>query len=79
MTGRPGDHIIITGENLMIPPYGSPTIYFTGVQSLEYSQMVRVTETEIEVIVPQNAVTGKIYVSNSRWVVTSDGDFEVIN
>ena len=79
MTGSPGAHIIITGENLMIPPYGSPTVYFTGVQSLEYSQTVRVTETEIEVIVPQNAVTGKIYVVNSRSVATSGGDFEVIN
>ena len=79
MTGKPGDHIIIAGENLMIPPYGFPTVYFTGVELLEFSQTVRVTETEIEVIVPQNAVTGKIYVRSSDLVATSDGDFEVIN
>jgi hypothetical protein len=73
--GKPGDHIIISGTNLPESGYG---VYFRSNNYLDYTNIVRATETEIEVIVPKGAITGKVVVYNSGRVAASPEVFEVI-
>lgn len=68
-SGKPGDHIFITGENFPVPPNDFVRVIF---QQGLIGQIVYATATQIEVIVPQTAVSGKIVVQGSRVVVSKD-------
>lgn len=73
--GRPGDHIVITGENFPIAPNDFVRVIF---QQGLLAQIVQNTSTKIEVIVPHTAVTGKIVVQSSRVAISKD-DFIIID
>jgi hypothetical protein len=75
---KPGDHIIITGENFMTNPENFIIVYFKGNPHVEYATVVESSNDQLEVIVPANAVTGKIAVESGR-IVISDTDFQVID
>lgn len=76
--GKPGDNIVITGKNLIGRLSNSAEVIFAGLQTLAYASMAAMpTENQIEVTVPQNAVTGKIYVSNGSKIAISEVEFEV--
>lgn len=78
LTGKPGDHIIITGENFITSPEDRAGVLFSGTPYPPTGQIVQLTPTLIEVIVPDQAVTGKILVVNGR-VAVSDSDFVVMD
>jgi hypothetical protein len=75
--GSPGDHVIITCKNLSSRSNSFTTIAFYSSQFLAYAQIVRQTDTELEVIVPPDAVTGKIFLMSDRQIVQSESDFVV--
>jgi hypothetical protein len=79
LRGKPGDHIIITGENFTTTSQSFPSVMFNGTPYPTSGQPVRITEHEMEVIIPSKAISGKIYVSNGGRVTVSDVSFEVIN
>lgn len=76
LTGKPGDHIIITGENFITSPESHASVTFTGTDHLIQAQIIEITPGRIEVIVPDMAVTGKVFVMNGR-IGVSDSDFVV--
>jgi hypothetical protein len=76
LTGKAGDHIIITGENFIESPDARANVIFPGTQNPVSGQILELTPTRIEVIVPDMAVTGKIVVLNGR-IAVSDSDFVV--
>jgi hypothetical protein len=78
MTGKAGDHIVITGENFVWPGGGYAGVLFRGLQNGVSAQIVESTATRIEAIVPEMAVTGKIIVLGGG-IAVSDSDFIVIN
>jgi hypothetical protein len=91
MTGKPGDHIVITGENFLVPPDGNTSVLFRGPErpfagpgpprtapSTVGGELVDLTPTRIEVIVPETAITGRILIFGGRLAV-SDSEFVVIN
>lgn len=78
MTGKPGDHIIITGENFLVPPEGYTSVGFRAPYGSISGQIVDLTPTRIEVIVPENALTGRILIFSGGLAV-SDSEFVVIN
>jgi hypothetical protein len=73
--GKPGDHIIISGINFTDTGYG---VTFRNDGSGERVEVVHISATEIEVIVPKGAITGKIAFYNHGRVVLSPEAFEVI-
>jgi hypothetical protein len=73
--GKPGDHIIISGLNFTDRAYG---VTFKNDGNWAHVEIVRIGETEIEVIVPQGAITGKIAFYNHGRVAVSPEAFEVI-
>jgi hypothetical protein len=73
--GKAGDHIILTGENFAADHL---SVSFKGEAYLLSARIVRSSEEQIEVIVPENATTGKIVVSVDGRVGISDTDFEII-
>jgi hypothetical protein len=76
--GKPGDRIVITGNNFIGNISNSGYVVFAGLQTPAYGIMTTTpTESQIEITVPQNAVTGKIYVSNGSKIAASDVEFEV--
>jgi len=75
LKGRPGDHVIITGENF---GDGFSYVIFHGIPYLTEGPLTRSTNGELEVIVPPKAISGKIYVSNGSKITASDVEFEVI-
>lgn len=75
-TGKAGDHIIITGENFITSPETRASVVFPGTQNPISGQILQLTATLIEVIVPDMAVTGKIAVINGR-IAVSASDFVV--
>jgi hypothetical protein len=79
LRAAPLDTVVISGENFLdvSPHYGS--VIFTASGALTYASPVRTTPNEIVVLVPRNAITGKIFVSNASWITPSDIEFEVIN
>jgi hypothetical protein len=76
--GKPGDHVIISGENFGENPSNYYTILFNGSQYPVYARSVSSSDTQIEVIVPETAITGKIYYQGRIGVAISDDEFEVI-
>ena len=74
--GKPGDHIIITGENFIASPNQYASVSFTGQQYPVHAQIVQLSSTQIEVIVPDQAITGNIIFQNGR-VAVSGSEFSV--
>lgn len=72
--GKIGDHVIVSGENLQ-----GGSVTFASNEHNVYGQTVRSSENEIEVIVPERAITGKIVVYTSGGAFMSYFDFEVVN
>ncbi len=79
-TGKAGDHIFIIGENFSTSPDDFLRVSFQTVQqqSRVEGQIVSATPTQLEVIVPPQAVTGKVTVFNGR-VAVSASDFTIAN
>jgi len=75
LKGRPGDHVIITGENF---GDGFSFVIFKGIPYLAEGSVMRSTNDELEVIIPPKAISGKIYVSNGSKITASEVEFEVI-
>jgi hypothetical protein len=75
--GRPGDHIVILGENFNT--YNSYVGFSSTNPFPVYVSPLSITKTSIEVIVPQGAVTGKILIYTNGTATASPVDFIVIN
>ena len=75
--GKPGDHIIITGEGFIMSADGYLNVIFAGEQYPLTSQIVQLEPTRIEVIIPDGAVTGKVVVQNGGLAI-SNSDFIVV-
>jgi hypothetical protein len=75
--GKPGDHIFITGENFEFNNY--LWVVFRGSQLDIYLYPVSITPNQLEVIVPQNAVSGPIKIYSATGVTTSSISFEIVN
>jgi hypothetical protein len=76
--GAPGDTILISGENLVLPSQNFTSVAFTSTYGHQYAYPIRWGSTEIEVVIPRDAVTGKIYVDNGSKIGVSEAVFEVI-
>jgi hypothetical protein len=76
LTGKAGDHIIITGENFIGSQEVRVNVLFPGMLNPISGEIVDLTSTRIEVIVPDMAVTGRVVVLNGR-IGVSDSDFVV--
>lgn len=76
--GRPRDKINIYGKNLLNSYVSFKGITSNGHELMTYSSVVQSNENMLEVIIPDNAVTGKIVVGNHGKIAVSDVDFEVI-
>jgi hypothetical protein len=74
LEGKPGDRIIIRGENFG-DSFGE--VVFNGVQYLTEGSIMRITDNELEVVVPPNARSGRVYVGNGTKIGVSDFDFQV--
>ena len=72
--GKPGDHIVINGEDFIMSPDGYLNVIFAGAQYPLVGQIVQLAPTRIEVIVPEMAVTGKVVIQNGGLAI-SDSDF----
>lgn len=75
-TAKPGDTIIITGEDFIMSPDGYLNVIFAGAPYPIVGQILQLAPTRIEVIVPDMAVTGKVVIQNGGLAV-SDSDFIV--
>jgi hypothetical protein len=75
--GKPGDTILITGENFGTDPYSHRNVSFSG-QGQTYGIITEQDGHHIKVIVPQDAITGKIIVYANGQSVLSDVEFEVL-
>jgi hypothetical protein len=78
LTGKAGDHIVITGENFVTSTLSHANVMFHGGQNGINAEIVDLTATRIETIVPEMAVTGRILVQGGRLTV-SDSDFVIVN
>ena len=78
MHGKPGDRIIITGENFSTSPYGS-IVRFDGDPYPWIASTLVVSETQMEAIVPEQAITGKIIIQTQGRVILSDIPFTIDN
>jgi hypothetical protein len=80
LKGKPGDTILITGENFGVDVYSFTSVVFTR-QGQPYGAYGGITERDdhhIRVTVPQDATTGKIVVYANDRVALSDVEFEVL-
>jgi hypothetical protein len=76
--GKVGDHVIITGENLWDLSSYSTSVFLKGGPRSYYMNVVDATPTELEVIIPPDATSGKIYVGNHSRIGVSADEFIVI-
>jgi hypothetical protein len=77
MQGKPGDHIIISGANFTSSEYSDVSVSFKSDPFIRYAEIVRQTETELEVVVPEDAVTGKIAVYANGYAILWDTNFVI--
>lgn len=76
--GKPGDHVIITGEDFFMSPDNYLNVIFAGAQYPLVAQIVQLEPTRIEVIIPDGAVTGKVVIQNGGLGI-SESDFIVVD
>ncbi|MFH1051511.1 MAG: SUMF1/EgtB/PvdO family nonheme iron enzyme [bacterium] len=72
-SGKVGDFITLTGTGFG-SEQGSGTVYFNNIKAIDYTSW---TDTEIEVKVPEEAVTGLVFIRN-KSVISNEVDFTVI-
>ncbi len=75
-SGKAGDHVVITGANFLSSPGAQPSVSFQTQVYPMPGQLVEATDSRIEVIVPEEAITGKILVRGGRLAL-SDTEFVV--
>jgi hypothetical protein len=80
LKGKPGDHVVVQFETIG-PKFADLRGGWTGVnfKGGPRGQIVRLTQNEIEVIVPPKSATGKLLVMINGAVTESDEVFEIIN
>ncbi|MEJ7646457.1 MAG: DUF4249 family protein [Chryseolinea sp.] len=66
--GSAGDHIFITGDNFLNEGFG-PGVMFTADQYIVHSNVLRFSNTEIEIVIPSRARSGKLYVQTEGGIV----------
>ncbi|QHS55467.1 hypothetical protein GWR56_07910 [Mucilaginibacter sp. 14171R-50] len=78
-SAKTGDTIVVKGTNFSTIPADN-VVHFTGPQNnLFTGTVIAATATQLQVIVPQGAVTGKIYLTvNSGTKLTSATDFTLV-
>lgn len=76
--GRAGDRIIVTGENFVETTENFYSVSFSGTQYPAYASAVRVSDNELEVIVPQQALTGKLVVYAGGRIAVSESEFQIV-
>lgn len=76
---KPGDHIIITGENFLTEPEHYSAVYFNSEPYQVSSHPINITDTQLEVVVPARAISGKIIVRINERFAISDADLEIIH
>lgn len=80
MEGRPGDIVTITGENLPREASHAANVSFRSwYGTTPPAEIVEQTPDAIKVAVPQQAVTGRIYISSNGRMIISETDFVVEN
>jgi hypothetical protein len=80
MKGEPGDHFIITGKNFSTNNYSVSHVLFPGKQNgFAYARTVSSSDSQMEVIIPADAKSGKIYISTGGRIIMSEDEFEVTN
>lgn len=81
LKGKPGDTILITGENFGSDDSGDPYSYvsvaFSG-QGYSGGSIIERDDHHLKIIVPKDAVTGKIIVNTRGRIAISDEEFEVL-
>jgi hypothetical protein len=83
-SGQEGDVITITGQNFT-NDFGQQTVdvKFNGPDGeriwVHWDQITDVTETQLKVVVPPGATTGKLMVSRGACASVSDVEFQVID
>jgi hypothetical protein len=77
--GKPGDTITIRGSNFGdgSNSYASVRFYSSNDRYSSIASVLERSNTHLKVVVPQNAVTGKVLVGNSANLTISDIEFQV--
>lgn len=78
-SGKPGDVIVISGENFLTLPDEFVNVIFNGTQFPVGGYIVSATSTRVEVIVPEMAETGKVVLQNFGRAAVSESEFVVTN
>lgn len=81
VSGKVGDIITITGQNFEIPnsPY-TPDVSFKSTNGFTvHGNVIELSDTQLKVVVPINAASGKLVVRRVGSITVSDTEFEVIN
>jgi hypothetical protein len=73
LKGKSGDHIIISGENFLT----GILLYFNAEPYPVNALVENRTNTQLEVIIPEHAISGKIIISLYGRLITSDRYFEI--
>lgn len=73
-SGKSGDRVVITGDNFI--PEERISVAFQSHQYTTRAQIVSISPTRIEAVVPPNAITGKVLVQNGK-IGVSDNVFVI--
>jgi hypothetical protein len=77
MRGKAGDDVLITGAFFGGSPSDYWEVMFRGDTFSVQAQIVRSSDSEIEVIIPEGAITGKIGIDLGGFALVSDTDFVI--
>ncbi len=77
LSGQPGDRVVITGENFPSSSDEYVNIRFNGYPYPITANTTWISPTEIEAIVPEGAVTGRLVLNVNNRVAVSDEPFQV--
>ena len=75
--GKPGDHLRIYGENFVESPDTFYSAQFSSGEYIRHANVVRISDSELDVIVPDQATTGKIVLYVGGRIAVSEMEFEV--
>jgi hypothetical protein len=75
--GKPGDHLRIYGENFVESPDAFYSVGFSSSEYPVYGSYVWISDSELDVIVPDRATTGKIVLYMGGRIAVSETEFEV--
>jgi hypothetical protein len=81
--GKAGDIITITGQNFDPDSNAALGFNFSGPDGysafVHWSQITEVTDTQLKVVVPDGAISGKLMMYKGGKVAVSDIEFQIIN